>query len=282
MHTRTLSVRDRRTQGPRVWWCWPEDHTQMRRLGSRYMWGRHVRGLEADRREAARRAARAVEGWLSDAQGEALFEAAFRSRAGAIVEIGSWKGRSTVWLASGAQLSGRRVYAVDPHENSHEDPSARTLDEFLGNLARAGVAGVVEPVVLPSEHAIHAVEGPVGLLFVDGDHSVEGARRDAELWLPRILVGGTVMFHDVATSGYAGPRRVFQKGICWSQEYHRIRRVGSMGIAERTPRRATGEAIRATIFGILLYWYDVQGALKRALRRVRGALGIFPPASSCR
>ena len=98
------------------------------------------------------------------------------------------------------------MYAVDPHRHSREDPSARTLDEFLGNLERAGVREVVEPLVMTSAEAVEVITGPIEVLFVDGDHSVEGARADARLWLPRVMAGGMVMFHDVATSGYSGPR----------------------------------------------------------------------------
>ena len=221
------------------------------------------------RRDIARRSATSVEGWLSDAQGEALFDAASRVTAGAIVEIGSWKGRSTIWLAHGAATARRRVYAVDPHEQSREDPGARTLDAFRANLATAGVGEVVLPVVMRSEDALGVITEPVGLLFIDGDHSPEGARQDFELWLPRVMVGGVVMCHDVATSGYSGPRRMFQQRVCWSGAFHRIRKVGSMTIAEKTDSPATGARIRATIFGILLYWYDIQGALKRTLRRLR-------------
>ena len=78
-----------------------------------------------------------IEGWLSDAQGRALLAAAAATTGrGAIVEIGSWKGRSTVWLAEGARLAGRRVHAIDRHTQSLEDPSANTLAEFLANIAK--------------------------------------------------------------------------------------------------------------------------------------------------
>jgi predicted O-methyltransferase YrrM len=74
--------------------------------------------------ELARQRAGDVEGWLSDRQGRALFDAAAKATGGgAIVEIGSWKGRSTTWLASGARLAGQRVYAIDPHRGSREDPA---------------------------------------------------------------------------------------------------------------------------------------------------------------
>ena len=85
------------------------------------------------------------------------------------------------------------------------------------------------------------------------------------------------MFHDVATSGYTGPRRVFQRRICWSGEFHRIRKVGSMGIAERTLVRSPAAAAHATVFGLLLYFYDFEGVVKRTLRRLRRALRLFPP-----
>jgi len=135
-------------------------------------------------------------------------------------------------------------------------------------------------MIMTSAEAAATLEGPVELLFVDGDHSTEGATRDAGLWLPRVLSEGVVMFHDVATSGYSGPRRVFQQRICASAEFHRVRWVGSMGIAQRTPRRSRTAAAQARAFGLLLYFYDFEGALKRTLRRLRRALGLHPSAVS--
>lgn len=228
----------------------------------------------ADRAAAA--AAR-VEGWLSDRQGRALLAAVLAtSGRGAIVEVGSWKGRSTIWLAFGARERGRRVLAVDPHCESREDPSARTLDAFLANIEAAGVADAVDPLVMTSAQAVQTITEPVELLFVDGDHTEAGARLDADLWLPKLLPGGAVLFHDVATSGYAGPRRVFQQRICWSAEYHRFEKVGSMMAARRLDAPATaGNAVRGHIVGLLLYRFDLQGILKRGLRRVRTA--VFHP-----
>lgn len=230
--------------------------------------------------DRAARAASGIEGWLSEAQGRALHHAAATaSGRGAIIEIGSWKGRSTAWLAHGARERGLRVVAVDPHEHSREDPQARTFQAFQENLQRAGVLDAVDPLVMSSTEAVRFVTRPVEVLFVDGDHSVEGARRDAGLWLPRVMDGGTVLFHDVATSGYEGPRRVFQQAICRSAAFHRVRRVGSMGIAERTSRRSLAQALRSRIFDLLLYRYDVEGALKRALRRLRPRT-VHPPVAS--
>jgi predicted O-methyltransferase YrrM len=211
-----------------------------------------------------------IEGWLSDAQGRALLAAAAATTGrGAIVEIGSWKGRSTVWLAEGARLAGQRVHAIDRHTQSREDPSANTLAEFLGNINRAGVADVVDPLVMSSADAAAVVRGPVELLFIDGDHSFDGVRRDAEIWLPRVMDGGLVMFHDVATAGYEGPRRVFRRMVCWNERFARVRRVGSMTIARRTSRRGFFDAAWGTVAGLLLYIFDAK-QISRQLRKRRG------------
>ena len=219
-----------------------------------------------DEAERTRQRAALVDGWLSEAQGRALFRAAAETTGrGAIVEIGSWKGRSTTWLASGARLAGRRVYAIDPHCRSRENPSAQTLDEFLGNLARNGLADIVEPLVMTSEAAAAHIEGPVELLFIDGDHSYEAVRRDAELWLPRLIEGGTVMFHDVATAAYSGPRRIVREMVCRSPWFHGISRVGSMIVAHRTGGRGPLAAVWGATAWLLLYIFDA----KRALRLLR-------------
>jgi predicted O-methyltransferase YrrM len=211
--------------------------------------------------------AAAVEGWLSDAQGCALFRcAAAAAGKGVIVEIGSWKGRSTVWLAAGARISDTRVYAVDPHRGSREDPQADTLPEFKANLERLALTRYVEPLVMTSAEAARVVEGPIALLFIDGDHSVEAVRRDAALWLPKLVDGGIVMFHDVGAAGYAGPRDVFRRSVCWSKGFHRIRRVGSMAMARRIRRRSVWSGAWGICAGLLLYLYDAKQALRRGSR----------------
>lgn len=220
----------------------------------------------ASARERARAAAASVDGWLNEKQGVALFDAAARcSGHGAIVEIGSWKGRSTIWLASGARLAGQRVMAVDPHVNSREAPAARTLDEFAENIRRAGVEDTVTPLVMSSRDAASVVKGGVELLFIDGDHSDTGAEEDADVWLPRLVEGGLVLMHDVVTASYTGPRNVFRRRICWDADYAEVGRVGSMGIARRVARRSAVDAAWGAIAGLLLYTLDA----KRVLRRGR-------------
>jgi predicted O-methyltransferase YrrM len=214
--------------------------------------------------------AASIEGWLSDAQGCALFRAASATTGkGFIVEIGSWKGRSTAWLAAGARLAAARVYAVDPHIGSREDPEATTLAAFRANLTDAGLADVVEPLVMTSAKAARMLDGPVELLFIDGDHSYEAVRLDADLWLPKLVEGGIVMFHDVSTTSYTGPRRVFRRSICWSSQFEDIRRIGSMMVARRTRRRDARSAAWGRVAGLLLYLYDAKRGLRRTAHLMR-------------
>jgi predicted O-methyltransferase YrrM len=214
--------------------------------------------------EWARAAAAPIDGWLNEEQGRALFNAAAGcSGRGAIVEIGSWKGRSTIWLAHGARLAGQPVFAVDPHVNSRENPSARTLEEFSENLRRAGINDVVRPLVMTSRDAAHAIDGGVEILFIDGDHSDAGAEDDAILWLPRLIEGATVLMHDVATASYTGPRHEFRRRICWDAGYAGVSRVGSMGVARRVGRRSFMDALWGTTAGLLLYLLDAKRLLGR-------------------
>lgn len=185
------------------------------------------------------------------------------------MEIGSWQGRSTIWLAFGARLAGQRVLAVDRHVGSRENPAARTLEAFTANIRRAGIEAVVMPLVMSSAEAAQHVPGSVEVLFIDGDHSDEGSRRDADLWLPRLMDGGVVLMHDVVTAGYTGPRRVFQRRICWSAQFESIRRVGSMGIATRVSRRRPSAAAWGWLAGMLLYLLDAKRLVRKARRRDR-------------
>ncbi len=102
-----------------------------------------------DRLSEARRAADTVEGWLTPAEGELLFSLAVECPpAGTIVEIGSWKGKSTTWLGEGAgRTRGIQIFAIDPHEPYLADPSADSLRDLRANLERLDLTALVTPIV---------------------------------------------------------------------------------------------------------------------------------------
>src|SRR5271155_5768390 len=110
-----------------------------------------------------------IEGWLLPSQGKWLFNAARTLPAGAnVVEIGSFKGRSTCCLALGCQGSEKHVYAIDPFDGGPDLPKADSLPDFSQNLRRCGVSGCVEPIVGLSNQVARNWSKPIHLLFIDG------------------------------------------------------------------------------------------------------------------
>src|SRR2546425_13048693 len=112
-----------------------------------------------------------IDGWLADHEGRLLYELARRCTGrGVIVEIGSWKGRSTIWLASGSKAGAAvPVHAIDPHTGSPEHrpdgAPVATFEEVRANVARAGVHGPGAPMVQPSPQAAVARTPPGDLVF---------------------------------------------------------------------------------------------------------------------
>jgi predicted O-methyltransferase YrrM len=146
-----------------------------------------------------------VEGWLSEGQARRLWHAGREVRApGQIVEIGSFRGRSTIVLSRAAP-EGVRVVAVDPHGGGDRGPQEITPDAqrgesdnraFRDNLERAGVNGMVRHVRRMSNEALGDVDGRIDLLYVDGAHRYAPARDDIAAWGARVPVGGTLLVHD--------------------------------------------------------------------------------------
>jgi predicted O-methyltransferase YrrM len=150
-----------------------------------------------------------VDGWLSANQAARLYAAAAATQAGQqIVEIGSFRGRSTIVLASAAP-DGVEIVAIDPHAGNDRGPQEirgyQTEAEgdhevFAANLAAAGVAARVRHVRELSDAAHGAVTGPIAVLYIDGAHRFAPARRDIHRWGARTEPRGTMLIHDSFSS----------------------------------------------------------------------------------
>ena len=126
--------------------------------------------------DAIKRLVDTVPGWLRDEEGKLLYVLARNCVGrGVIVEIGSFKGKSTIWLGRGSKAGKRvSVYAIDPHDGSGELKemygAVWSFDDFTVNIAAANVDEIVVPLVQTSEQAARSFEKPVELVFIDGDH----------------------------------------------------------------------------------------------------------------
>ena len=146
---------------------------------------------------------------MTPAQGARLWDAAAGVRpGGVIVEIGSYRGKSAIVMASAA-AEGVTVTAIDPHAGNDRGPQQihGTADEgqsdhdaFVANLAAAGVTDRVRHVRSFSHDALGEVSGPVDVLYIDGAHRFGPARGDIVQWTAKVAAGGTVLVHDAFSS----------------------------------------------------------------------------------
>lgn len=163
--------------------------------------------MDSDCAQVVRLAATA-EGWLTDSEAALLYTLARANRGnGVIVEIGSWKGKSTLCLARGS-LAGRRsrVLAIDPHDATdlecHLHHGERgTLDAWRDTITRAGVDALVTPLVTRSRLAVTQITTPIDLLFVDGSHRRADVEDDLSAYIPLIRIGGVLAMHDTDAGG---------------------------------------------------------------------------------
>jgi predicted O-methyltransferase YrrM len=212
---------------------------------------------------------RSVDGWLTDDQAGRLWTAARRaSTSGLIVEIGSYRGRSTIVLARAAGPDVE-VVAIDPHagndrgprqwegapEDGHEDHR-----RFHENLERAGVASAVRHVRKFSDDALPCVDGEIDVLYIDGAHRYRPALADLRLWGDRIRADGTMLVHDSFAS--IGVTLALLRHCVVGGSFAYIGREGSLAEYRRTSLRGATRAHNAIRQLTELGWFARNIAVK--------------------
>ena len=197
--------------------------------------------------------ARGAKGFMPDAEGLALYAAAVEAgRQGPLLEVGSYCGKSAVYLGAAARTTGTVVFTVDHHRGSEENQAgwehhdadvvdARTgrmdtLPFFLRTIEAAQLEDVVVAVVGYSIPVARAWRTPLGFLFIDGGHAEDIAMADYAGWSPHLMPGGTLAFHDVFESSAEGgqaPFHVWQRAV--AEGFTPISTTGSLRTLRREP-----------------------------------------------
>ena len=207
--------------------------SRLARLSPRHDWPEELRDVPS------------IRGWLSRDAATLLYDLARGVQDGCIVEVGSYRGRSTLVLARGsADGHGARVYAVEPHETfvgprgGEFGPEDRAA--FFRNMARTGAYRQVRLLNTSSEVVAPGWKEPVALLWLDGDHSYEGVRRDFDAWEPHLTEACDLVLDDT-DDPRLGPRRLVEEltSAGWF-EARRVDRVAHLR------RRAGGEPADAS------------------------------------
>jgi predicted O-methyltransferase YrrM len=189
-------------------------------------------------------AARQVPGFLMEDEARLLGTiAACAPAAGVIVEIGSFKGKSTVMLGKVAAHYGLGpVVAIDPHNfNSVElqdfksNPESSSFKEFLSNIEAGGVTSQVEIHRAYSKEVASLWNRPIRFLWIDGDHSYQGAKADFDGFFPHVTPSGVIALHD-SLHEFSGPIRVFVEEMLRSDQFGAAGFVHSIAWSQFRPR----------------------------------------------
>ena len=193
-----------------------------------------------------------VKGFLHEAEGEALFQAAsLAAQSGPVLEIGSYCGKSTIYLGLACQQQGATLYAVDHHAGSEEhqpgemfhDPELfdsrdgvmDSFREFRRNIGKAGLEDTVVPLVATSGLVARDWQTPLGMVFIDGGHSLDAALTDYRAWLSHLQPGGILAIHDLFANpaeGGQAPYTVYKLALA-SGLFDPLPQVESLGLLKR-------------------------------------------------
>ncbi|NYJ01160.1 putative O-methyltransferase YrrM [Nocardioides thalensis] len=195
-----------------------------------------------------------AKGFMPADEGELLYRIALeRLPHGPALEVGTYCGKSAIYLGAAArELGTGTVFTVDHHRGSeenqagweHHDPSVvdqelglmDTLGQFRKNIARAGLEDQVVAVVGQSATVAAHWQAPLSLLFIDGGHGEEPARIDYESWTPKVMAGGYLAIHDVFPDPADGGRPPYEQiylPALDSGDFAEVAAVGSLRVLRR-------------------------------------------------
>ena len=215
--------------------------------------------------EETKKFADKAEGWLSDREGEILYNLAKNCKGkGVIVEIGSWEGKSTIWIGSGSKNGNKvKIYAIDPHtgssEHQKENEKIWTFEEFKKNIKNAKVDDIILPLVKTSEEAAKNFNKPVEFIFIDGAHEYEFVKLDFDLWFPKVVNGGIMAFHD--TISWKSPKKVVADYVYKSKHFKNVKFVDTITFAQKVEQNSLKDRLKNRYVLLLKNLYEFAGKL---------------------
>ena len=194
----------------------------------------------------------AIKGFLLKEEGESLYLAAKKySKRGPCLEIGSYCGKSALYIGSAVKENNQLLYSIDHHKGSEEqqpgeeffDPdlldetgnSINSLPFFLDTISKAGLKDIVIPMVSTSVEVSKAWTKPLAMVFIDGGHSEKAANEDYDAWNPHIIPGGLLAIHDVFPNPEDGgrpPFNIYTKAKK-SGLFKEVDMIGSLALLEK-------------------------------------------------
>ena len=193
-----------------------------------------------------------VKGFLEKQEAESLYQSAKKySSLGPCLEIGSYCGKSAVYLGAAMKENNQILYSIDHHKGSEEqqpgeeffDPDLldetgkgiNTLPFFLETLDKSGLRDNVVPIVSTSVEANEVWSEPLAMVFIDGGHSDQAANDDYVVWHPHIIQGGLLAIHDVfpdPKDGGRPPFNIYTKAI-ESGLFKELEMIKSLALLEK-------------------------------------------------
>ncbi|MGA3085132.1 MAG: class I SAM-dependent methyltransferase [Thermodesulfobacteriota bacterium] len=193
-----------------------------------------------------------VKGFLDEEEGLFLFQTAKEvGHLGPCLEIGSYCGKSAIYLGLGCKAHQGVLFSIDHHRGSEEqqpgeqyfdpdlmNPVSGRLDTFpffRRTIEKAGLEETIVPMVCESALAARGWSTPLSLVFIDGGHAFESAYQDYQNWAGHLLPGGYLLIHDIfedPKQGGQAPFRVYQMALA-SGLFLELPRVKTLGVLKR-------------------------------------------------
>ena len=190
-----------------------------------------------------------VKGFLDPIEGEALYLYAKQYvKNDPCLEIGSYCGKSSVYLGSAVKENGQKLYSIDHHKGSEEQQPGEeyfdsdlinaegngidTLPFFLETIEKSKLDKFVIPIVSSSEEAYQDFTLNFDMVFIDGGHSEKAAQKDYELWSQRITKGGLLAIHDVFPNPEDGgrpPYNIYRRAL-ESGNFKKLEMIKTLGL----------------------------------------------------